>query len=344
MAFCSAALRLRLGLALIVSGVGYLTSGWILSTFYSHAPNLGGPLKLVFLTLTAQTLFSYWMFFAQALQWFGLRAAVTVGAALLRISAYLALAALKLVTVTSMIVLDASVNLVAFLTAMQFSPRGIFRPAGAELKAAYGDLLPYLRFTGVLIVADTIFNELDVLMLGMLADEETTGLYRTAWTYAMVLGFLGMSVSNVLFPKIASLSTIEAAEPVVKKALTLTSLLAVATLPALPIVGFWIPWYEPEYASAVSIFYIMYLGAAFDLVIGPLTFMLFSLNRPDVLAKIAIGKVTLHAAANWILIPMYGAHGAAWASVVTRVLGGLLATAVMWHTIRRSARTEEAVS
>jgi len=344
MAFCSAALRLRVGLALVVSAVGYLASGWILSTFYSHAHGLNGPLRLVFLTLAAHTLFSYWMFFAQTLQWFGLRGVVTVGASVLRFSSYCALAALEMVSVASMIVLDASVSFVAFLTAMRFSPRGILRPPRTELRAAYQDLLPYLRYTGILIVADTIFNELDVLMLGTLSDEETTGLYRTAWTYAMVLGFLGMSVSNVLFPKIASLSNITDAEPVVRKALTLTSLLAVATLPSLLIVRLWIPWYEPEYAAAVSIFYIMYVGAAFDLVIGPLTFLLFSLNRPDVLAKIAIGKVTLHAAANWILIPMYGAHGAAWASVVTRVLGGLVAVAIMWLTIRRSAATRHAAS
>jgi len=336
MACCSAALRLRIALALLVSVVGYLASSWILSTVYSHAHGLGPPLRLVFLTLIAHTLFSYWVFFAQTFQWFGLRSLVIVGASVLRFSAYCTLAALGQVSVTSMIVLDASVNLVAFLIAMRLSPGINLRPPVAEVKAAYREILPYLRFTGILIVSDTIFNELDVLMLGMLSDEATTGLYRTAWTYAMVLGFLGMSVSNVLFPKIASLSDIGAVKVFTGKALKLTGLLALATLPALPVVTLWIPWYEPEYMPAVSIFYIMYVGAAFDLVIGPLTFVLFSLNRPDVLAKIAIGKVVLHAVANWMLIPMYGAHGAAWASVVTRVLGGLLAVAIIWRTVRRS--------
>ena len=70
-------------------------------------------------------------------------------------------------------------------------------------------------------------------------------------------------------------------------------------------------------------------------MIGPLGFTLYSLNRPDVLANIAIGKVVLHALANWILIPRYGAHGAAAAAVVTRVLGGVVAVAVMLRTIRR---------
>src|SRR5262249_28935739 len=129
-------------------------------------------------------------------------------------------------------------------------------------------------------------------------------------------------------PKITSFSDVGAMKTFVRKTLKMTSLLALATLPSLPVVTWWVPWYEPQYSSAVSIFYIMYVGTAFDLVIGPFWFTLYSLNRPDVLAKIAIGKVVLHAAANWILIPMYGAHGAAWASIVTRVLGGLAAVAI----------------
>lgn len=337
MARCAAALRLRLRLALVVSAVGLLTSGWILATFYPHTEGLGTPLRLVFLTLFANTLFGYWMFFIQTFQKFGLRSLVTVCGSALRLSAYCVLAAAGQISPSAVILLDASVNFVTFLAAMQFSPRGILHPPREELQAAYKEILPYLRYTGILIVADTIFGELDVLMLGMLSDEATTGLYRAAWTYAMVLSFLSMSVSNVLFPKITSFSDIGAMKAFVRKALKLTSLLALATLPALPVVSWFVPWYEPQYSGAVSIFYIMYVGTAFDLVIGPLGFTLYSLDRPDVLAKIAIGKVVLHAAANWILIPMYGAHGAAWASIVTRVLGGLVAVAIMLRTIRKTA-------
>ncbi|MFN8178431.1 MAG: oligosaccharide flippase family protein [bacterium] len=338
MARCSAALFIRLRLALVVSVVGYLSAGWILATFYPHTEGLGTPLRLVFLTLVASTLYGYWMFFIQTFQRFGLRSLVTVGTAVLRLAAYCTIAALGLVSASSMIVLDASVTFVSFLVAMQFSPKGILRPPREELQSAYKEMLPYLRYTGILIVADTVFNELDVLMLGMLSDEATTGLYRAAWTYAMVLSFLSMSVSNVLFPKITSFSDIDAMKAFVKKALKLTSLLALATLPSLPFVHWWVPWYEPRYTPAVSIFYIMYVGTAFDLVIGPLGYTLYSLDRPDVLAKIAIGKVVLHALANWILIPRYGAHGAAWASIITRVLGGLVAVAIMLHTIRKTQR------
>ena len=257
MARCSAALRLRLRLALVVSVVGYLSSGWILSTFYPHAEGLGTPLRLVFLTLVAHTVFSYWMFFVQTFQKFLLRCLVTVGTSVLRLSVYFVLVATGHISATSMIALDASVNFVAFLTAMRFSPRGILHPSIEELSAAYKEILPYLRYTGILIVGDTILNEMDVLMLGVLSDETTAGLYRAAWTYAMVLGFLSMSVSNVLFPKITSFSNVPAMKRFVTKALKLTSLLALATLPSLPVVAWWVPWYEPRYVGAVSIFYIM---------------------------------------------------------------------------------------
>lgn len=336
MARCAAALRVRLALAAAVSVAGYLAAGWILRTFYAGTPGLEGPLRWIFVTLFAHTLFGYWMFFIQTFQRFGLRSLVTVGTSVVRLGAYLALAAAGMVTPSAMVLLDAGVNFASFLVAMRFSPRGILRPPPEELRAAYREILPYLRFTGVLIVADTVFNELDVLMLGMLADEATTGLYRAAWTYAMVLNFLSMSVSNVLFPKITSFSDVGELKIFIRKALKLTAALAAATLPALPAVSWWIPWYEPRYADAVGIFWIMYVGVAFDLVIGPLGYTLYSLNRPDVLVKLAILKVALNAGGNLLLIPAYGAQGAAWATIITRVFGGLIAVAVMVHIIRRT--------
>jgi len=335
---CAAALRMRLVLAAVVSVSGYLASGWILDTFYGGSPALERPLRWIFVTLFAHTLFGYWMFFIQTFQRFGLRSIITVTFSIVRLAAYLALVSLGLVTPASVVILDAGVNLTAFLVAMRFSPRGLLRPPVDELRAAGREILPYLRFTGVLIVADTVFNELDVLMLGMLADEATTGLYRAAWTYAMVLNFLSISVSNVLFPKITSFSDFAELKAFVKRALRMTSVLAVATLPALPAVSWWIPWYEPRYADAVGIFWIMYVGVAFDLVIGPLGYTLYSLNRPDVLVKLALLKVALNAGGNWLLIPSFGAQGAAWATIVTRVFGGLIAVLVMVRTIRRAER------
>jgi O-antigen/teichoic acid export membrane protein len=336
MARCAAALRLRLRLAIVVSLAGYLAAGWILRTFYPGTEGLEAPLRWVFVTLAAHTLYGYWMFFIQTFQKFTLRSLVTVGTSVLRLAAYSVLAAAGAVNPTSMIVLDASVNLASFAVAMRFSPRGLLRPPATEMRSAYAEITPYLRYTGILIVADTVFNELDVLMLGMLSDEATTGLYRAAWTYAMVLNFLSMSVSNVLFPKITGFTDMKEMKAFVQKALRMTALLAAATLPALPVVAWWIPWYEPQYSGATSIFFIMYFGTVFDLIVGPLGYTLYSLNRPDVLANLAILKLVLHAAGNWFLIPLYGAHGAAWATIVTRVFGGLIAVAVMLRTIRRA--------
>jgi O-antigen/teichoic acid export membrane protein len=296
-------------------------------------------LRWVFITLFAHTLFGYWMFFIQTFQKFGLRSIVTVCTAVLRLGAYLVLAAAGLVTPVAMIVLDASVNFASFLVAMRFSPRGLLRSRPDELKAAYREILPYLRFTGVLIIADTVYNELDVLMLGMLSDEASTGLYRAAWTYAMVLGFLNMSVSNVLFPRITSFTDTGEMKIFIRKTLRMTVALTVATLPALPIVSWWIPWYSPRYAAAVDVFWIMYAGLAFDLALGPLAYALYSLNRPDVLVKLAILKVVLNVVANLALIPEYGAHGAAWSTLICRVLGGLIAVAVMVRVIRSTQNT-----
>ena len=79
-----------------------------------------------------------------------------------------------------------------------------------------------------------------------------------------------MSVSNVLFPKVTQVSDTAELRAFMRRIVKFTGLLAVATLPALPIVSFWIPHEEPRHGEAVSVFMLMYAG--------PLSSVLYSLG------------------------------------------------------------------
>lgn len=336
MARCTVALIARLILAVIVSIVGVLTAKWFVTTFYTETPRLLETLRWAYVGLIGHTLFSFWMFFSQTFQKFGLRSIVTVATSFVRAVAFAVLYGLALLTPTTMIILEAATPLAAALVAFLLPPRGLLKVPRRMMREAMDEILPYLRFTGPLIVADTIFAQLDVVMLGAIAGDRPTGLYQTAWTYAMVLGFLNMSVANVLFPKITSFSDIAALSSFIKKALKLTGLLAVATLPSIPFLAWWIPFFETQYVGAETIFYIMYVGLVFDLIVGPLSYALYSLDRPDVLVKVAMIKVALNITGNYLLIPEFGAEGAAWATILTRVLGGIIAVVIIVRTIKEN--------
>lgn len=336
-AYLLSALLMRLALTAVVSLVGFFTARWVALDLFGE-PALEGPLVWVYLGLAGSTLYSYWMFFIQTWQRFGLRSAVVVAAAVVRFALFGLVWWAELLSPTTMVMVDAAVNFIGFALGMAFSPRGLLAVPWARVRTAAGEMLPYCKFTGVLIIADTIFNELDTFMLGMYADAHTTGLYRAAWTYAMVLGFLNMSVSNVLFPKVTSVSDARELRSFMKQIVKFTGLLAICTLPAVPVVRWWIPFYEPQYGDAVGIFYLMYVGIVFELVAGPLQYVLYSLDRPGVLAGTAMLKVVLHVLGNMLLIPTYGAFGAATATIVTRLLGGAFAVWVILRTLKARER------
>lgn len=322
----------RLALVALVSIIGLLTVNWQAITVFAD-PAVANPLKWVYIGLVGNTLWSYWLFYVQTFQRFGLRSALVVAVAVLRLGSFAAAWTLHVLDPTAMIIIDAAVPLVGFAIGMMLSPRGLLSVPHERWKSAARELLPYCRFTGILIIGDTIFNELDTLMLGAMADSHTVGVYRAAWTYAMAFGFLNMSVANVLFPKVTSVSDPTELRAFIRRILKFTSLLALATLPAIPLVAWWIPWYEKSYSDATGIFYLLYLGILFELVIGPLQYALYSLNRPGILAAIALIKIALNVAANVLLIPQYGAYGAAGATIFTRVFGGAVAVTIIMATL-----------
>ncbi len=321
-----AALLLRLGLTLFVTAVGLVGSSWLAVSVFEK-PDLIEPIVWVYLGLTSSTLYSFWMYYAQSRQRFALRSGVAVFSAVLRMSAVAALWGAALLAPTTMIMVDAAVCFTGFLVGSVLSARQLFRWDGPEIRESLGQIVPYCRFTGLLLLAEGIASELDTFMLGMFSTEDTVGMYRAAWNYGMILLFLNVSVSSVLFPKASVLSQPDEVRAFLRRVFRVTTALAICTLPLLPLVSWWIPWYESRYADAAPIFYVMYIGIVFELVIGPFGYAFFSLDRPSLLVMVAVIRMVLNGVGNFLLIPAFGAEGAAWSTVATRIVGGCI---MMW--------------
>ncbi len=331
MAAFAAAFWVRMGLAAVVAVVGFASAGLVAVQVFDK-PDLAGPLAWQFLGVFAGTAYGYWVFFIQSWQRFKLRSLVQVLLALGKLLAFGVMWLFNVLTPSTAIMLDMGVSAVGFVAGMAVSPRGLFSvPRTAWVDSARGDLLPWCRYTGIMLLGDVIFNELDTFMLGIYSSEHVVGVYRCAWTYAMVLGFLNNSVSSVLFPKVTAIGNDAELKSFMRTIVRLTSVLGIATIPVLPFLTWWIPYYDVKYAEAVPVFYLMYVGIVFELVVGPLHYALYTLERPQFLVANAFAKIALNGAANLVLIPTYGAFGAAAATIGTRIFGGLL---TLWY-IRR---------
>ncbi len=334
MAHFAAGFWMRMALAAVVAIVGFASSA-LVAEYVFHKPDLHWPLACQFLAVFTGTAYGFWVFFIQAWQRFKLRSLVQVMVAVGKLGVFGLMWLFNVVTPSTAVLLDLGMSGVGFVAGMAVSPRGLFQvPRVVWTQAARTDILPWCKYTGVMIVGDVMFNELDTFMLGVYASEEVVGVYRCAWTYAMVLGFLNSSVSSVLFPKVTAITTDQELRSFMRSIVKLTSVLAICTLPALPFLSWWIPYYDVKYADAVPVFYVMYLGIVFELVVGPLHYALYTLDRPQVLVINAFAKILMNGVGNVFLIPLYGAFGAAGATIVTRVFGGFF---TLWF-IRRILR------
>jgi O-antigen/teichoic acid export membrane protein len=191
--------------------------------------------------------------------------------------------------------------------------RGATRPSlrlGREV-AAYG---MRAQIGGVV----TLLNlRLDFIILNVLTGPAVLGVYAIASKFAELLKLPGMSLTYVLYPKYArdGLATATGkARRIIPKAGLLT---AGAVVPMWFAADFVIPLiYGSAFRSAILPAHIILFGLALDGMGGVVTGYLYGVGRPG-LNSLAMGAGLVGTVAlDLLLIPPFGATGAACASAV----------------------------
>lgn len=158
---------------------------------------------------------------------------------------------------------------------------------------------------------------LDFALLGAFAGPAVLGPYAIASKFAELLRLPAMALTYILYPRFArSLRSAAAvqARALIGRAGVLTAIMVaplwVAATYLLPLV------YGQAFASAVDPAHILLLGLAGEGVAGVITAFLYGIGRPGLNSvAMAVGLVVT-VVLDLLLIPRFGAVGAAWASSV----------------------------
>jgi O-antigen/teichoic acid export membrane protein len=213
--------------------------------------------------------------------------------------------------------------------------RGFFRDAvGPSLAvarriAAYG-----LRAqTGVVITQLNL--RLDFVILSVLAGPAVLGIYAIASKFAELVKILGMAVSYVLYPRFARHGRVESlviARRLLPKAVLLTVGAAVPLWLAASVV---IPaFYGSAFGTAITPARILLIGLAFEGAAGVITALLYGIGRPGLNSCAMAAGLVATVALDLILIPRFGAVGAAAASAVAYATGTLALGWFYWRLVR----------
>ena len=187
-------------------------------------------------------------------------------------------------------------------------------------------------------IAVTVYMRIDVTMLGLLVDDAETGIYVAAARLSELWYFLPVAAAGALRPRLARLYTngqLADYDQLTQRFLSaafwsavLVAALIVTT--ADDLIGF---VYGAEFLPASSVLRIHVLAAPFVFLSTASTqwFVDRRLNR-TVMVRQGTGAV-VNVAMNLFLIPMYGAWGAAVASLVAYGAAGVFINA-FWSSSR----------
>lgn len=174
-----------------------------------------------------------------------------------------------------------------------------------------------------------VLNQADMVMLGFMRPSDEVGTYSAAARLAQMAAFF-LAVSNVVAgPMISRLHSRNERAELQRTATFLCRMLLIVTLPivmTLFFAGRWLlSWFGDDFATAHPALVLLTMGALVHSSYGPVGFFL-SMTGHQNLAAILIGvSAGANIVLNALLIPRYGAEGAAMATATSSVLWCVLA-------------------
>ncbi|MFQ5646999.1 MAG: flippase [bacterium] len=318
--------------------------GYFLAPFIAHGvyakPELLTPVRLGFLAVIGGSLWGYFLSNIQGRERFKVYAAFSVIINLIKITVIYGLYALGLLSLANLLLVQFAAPLLGFLLGNRSVPTRFLGVKG-ELKPALKELFEFSKWILLIDVAVMLFSRLDILMLGYFSDERTVGYYSAAFTLIYVFTILTSSLGNVLLPMVSKLSQAHEFKTYMKRIIPISLSLCLLLSPMFyfidPIVHF---VFGEVYASSILIFRIMFFGILFNLLVEPVYLVAYADGKPNIISRVALLKLFFNFISNLVLIPPFGAVGAAVATIITNVAGGLIAL----HFIHREILNKPAAN
>jgi O-antigen/teichoic acid export membrane protein len=240
-----------------------------------------------------------------------------------RAGAIVAIIVLATISARSALTVYVVAPMIAFIVGLPLLPRDLLKPSIPSIKQISG-ILHYSKWMAAAMMLAALYEGLDVFLLRWLTNERQVGIYAGALTLAMIPDFLNGAVQTVIAPKIAPAHSAGEFPSLFKRYLRYALPLgAIALLGALILGGPIIRGLlSNRFADSVDAFKILVVATIFDVVITPLPAALVAFVAPRFVSIVNLVGLVIVAGGGLILIPRYGATGAAILILAARVTVG----------------------
>ncbi len=187
-----------------------------------------------------------------------------------------------------------------------------------------GSLVNYSKWLILSSVFAVIYTKLDILLLNTFRGSHETGIYAAAFNLALIPQMVASILSVVFYPKIVPWCQDGCFRGVLGK---FTMVMLPISLVFTCVTLLFSEWvivliYGEQYRESVALFQILVPGYIFWLIVFPVAAPLLAMNNPRLLVLIDLLTLVGVALGLVVLIPLFGAIGAAITILISKLLLG----------------------
>ena len=302
----------KAAISLALALVGAALAGPLAAIALDH-PQGATALRYAALSAFAFGMTEYMLSTLQAGERFGRMLYVSLATAALKlgpVAALWAAGSLNLSNALALFLAAAYAGLLLSALASRQMWAGPLRHAAAILR----ELLSFSRWLVGAMLIGALMSNLDVLARTYLAGATAAGLYSAGRALTLPLAFAGGALGAVLLPRLSAMTDRAQIGRVTRRVTCAAAAAGALTAPALvgaaPTLMRMV--YGERYGGAAPIFQILIVAYGVQLITWPALTMLLALDRPDIIAWLSLGALSITAAGYALIVPALGADGAAW--------------------------------
>lgn len=187
-----------------------------------------------------------------------------------------------------------------------------------KLAEAFRGMVQFGGWLGISFGISAAASKIDSPLVFSLAGGTSAGLYSSAQRIASVLPQISTAIDNVFSPKLAKT---QKPNHFFRQYLVLATISAVVLLASIPFASALIGLtFGSAYLPATQAFQIILFGFSIFLLSGPFTSsVIYRFGKSKLNVASSLGQLIISLASMTVLIPLYGATGAAIAFVITNI-------------------------
>lgn len=198
---------------------------------------------------------------------------------------------------------------------------GISRPRREHFESLWN----FAKFSWLGGIRGRVFNEIDIVILGIFVAPELVGIYSVAWGITNFIGVFGSSIEQTTFPELSMADAEGQREEfaaIFTDSIKYTGLFAIpGFFGALAIAERLLLIYGSKFTQGVTVLVLLMLATLFWDYYNQFLVGLNTLNRPDIAFRINAIFVLLNIGLNIALVLLFGWVGAAVATAVSAGAG-----------------------